>query len=174
MMRRISSTHRHFRNRYQCESGQTLIEFAFVVIFWMIMIIAILEMVLFMHTYNVLADAAKEGVRYAIVHGANNPQGLAPPCTVATCPDLLGPAAPAGTVPGYNSTYGVVKTYAGLSMHDVSAMTVTVTYPDGTAATSNKTPNRVQVTVTYPYSPFFGLGWPKVNVYAAAEGRIMN
>jgi len=27
--------------------------------------------------------------------------------------------------------------------------------------------------VRYPYQPFFGLGWPTVNVNAAAEGRIM-
>lgn len=156
------------------ERGQTLIEFAFVLVFWVVMIIAILEMFLFLHTYNVLADAAKEGVRYAIVHGANNPQGLAPPCTAGTCPDLLGPAAPAGTVPGYNSTYGVVKTFAQMSLHDVSGMTITATYPDGTAATSNKTPNRVQIVVSYPYQPFFGLGWPTITVNAAAEGRIMN
>ena len=156
------------------ERGQTLVEFAFVLVFWVVMIIAMLEMLLFMHTYNVLADAAKEGVRYAIVHGANNPQGLAPPCTTGTCPDLLGPAAPAGTVPGYNSTYGVVKTFAQMSLHDVSGMTITATYPDGTAATSNKTPNRVQIIVSYPYEPFFGLGWPTITVNAAAEGRIMN
>jgi hypothetical protein len=156
------------------ERGQTLIEFGFVLVFWVVMIIAILEMFMLLHTYNVLADAAKEGVRYAIVHGANNPQGLAPPCTAGTCPDLLGPAAPAGTVPGYNSTYGVVKTFAQMSLHDVSGMTVTATYPDGTAATSNKTPNRVQIVVSYPYQPFFGLGWPTITVNAAAEGRIMN
>ena len=156
------------------ERGQTLVEFAFVLVFWVVMIIAMLEMLLFMHTYNVLADAAKEGVRYAIVHGANNPQGLAPPCTTGTCPDLMGPAAPAGTVPGYNSTYGVVKTFAQMSLHDVSGMTITATYPDGTAATSNKTPNRVQIIVSYPYEPFFGLGWPTITVNAAAEGRIMN
>jgi Flp pilus assembly protein TadG len=155
-------------------SGQALIEFAFVLVFWVILVVAILEMLLFMHAYNVLADAAKEGVRYAIVHGANNPQGIAPPCTAATCPDLLGPAAPGGTVPGYNSSYGVVKTYAQMSLGDVTGMTVTATYPDGTSSTLNKTPNRVQVTVSYPYQPFFGLGWPTVNLNAAAEGRIMN
>ena len=38
----------------------------------------------------------------------------------------------------------------------------------------NKTPNRVQVVVAYPYQPIFGLGWPTVTVNAAAEGRIMN
>jgi len=136
--------------------------------------VGILELLLFMHTYNVLADSAKEGVRYAIIHGSHNPQGIAPPCTAAACPDLLGPAAPLGTVPGYGSSYGVVKTYAQMSLRDVSTMTVTANYPDGTSSTSNKPPNRVQITVSYPYQPFFGLGWPTVTVNAAAEGRIMN
>ena len=96
-----------FRNRSGSESGQTLVEFAFVLVFWVVMVIAMLEMLVFLHTYNVLADAAKEGSRYAIVHGANNPQGLAPPCTAATCPDLLGPAAPNGTVPPTTALTGL-------------------------------------------------------------------
>jgi len=154
--------------------GQALVEFTFVLVFWVILVVGILELLLFMHTYNVLADSAKEGVRYAIIHGSHNPQGIAPPCTAAACPDLLGPAAPLGTVPGYGSSYGVVKTYAQMSLRDVSTMTVTANYPDGTSSTSNKPPNRVQITVSYPYQPFFGLGWPTVTVNAAAEGRIMN
>jgi hypothetical protein len=47
-------------------------------------------------------------------------------------------------------------------------MTVTPTYPDG----SSKPSSRVRVVVTYPYQPFFGLGWPTVTVNAAAEGKI--
>jgi hypothetical protein len=58
-------------------------------------------------------------------------------------------------------------------------MTVTVTYGPADPAPFNvtplnKAPNLVQVVVTYPYHPFFGLGWPTVNVNAAAQGRIMN
>ena len=64
------------------QRGQALVEFAFVLVFWVVMVIAIIEMVLFMHTYNVLADSAKEGVRYAIVHGTNN----SVPCGPVTCP----------------------------------------------------------------------------------------
>ena len=86
-----------------------------------------------------------------------------------------GPPAPLGTTPGYGSGYGVVKTYAQLTGHYVggTAMTVTVTYPDTANPPANQTPNRVRVVVRYPYQPFFGLGWPTVNVNAAAEGRIM-
>lgn len=152
------------------EHGQALVEFAFVLVFWVVMVIAIIEMVLFMHTYNVLADSAKEGVRYAIVHGTNN----SVPCGPVTCTDVTGPAAPSGTVPGYGSSYGVVKSFAQYALHDTTNMTVTINYPGGDATPANKTPNRVQVTVSYPYEPFFGLGWPTVTLNAAAEGRIMN
>jgi len=160
-----------FKSGLRSDRGQALIEFALILLLLMVMVLSIIEMIFFMHTYNVLADSAKEGVRYAIVHGANNPQGIAPPCP---CPDLTGPPAPAGTIPGYNSGYGVVKTYAQYSLHNTSGITVTANYPGGDATPVNKTPNRVQVVVSYPYQPFFGLGWPKITVNAAAEGRIMN
>ena len=155
-----------FKLRLRSDRGQATIEFALVIIFLMIVVLSIVEMIFFMNTYNVLADSAKEGVRYAIVHGTNNSTPSGPTCP---CKDIDGPAAPPGTVPGYNSSYGVVKTFAQYSLHDTSGMTVTVTYPAG-----NKTPNLVQVVVAYPYQPFFGLGWPTITVNAAAEGRIMN
>ena len=160
----------HSRSARTRQCGQALVEFAFVLVFWVIMVIAIIEIVLFMHTYNVLADSAKEGVRYAIVHGTNN----SAVCGPVTCTDVTGPAAPVGTLPGYGSGYGVVKTFAQYSLHSTSNMTVAINYPGGDATPANKTPNRVQVTVSYPYQPLFGLGWPTVTVNAAAEGRIMN
>jgi hypothetical protein len=154
------------------DRGQATIEFALVFILLMVMVFSILEVVMFMHTYNVLADSAKEGVRYAIVHGFNNTQPSGPGASL----DIDGPAAPPGTIPGYGSGYGVVRTFAQYSLHDVSGtnLTVTVTYPGGDAIPANKTPNRVQVVVGYPYKPFLGMGWPNITVNAAAEGRIMN
>lgn len=163
-------------SRVSADNGQATVEFGLVIIFLMVMVLSTLEMVLFMHTYNVLADSAKEGVRYAIVHGYNSSLASGPTCP---CADIDGPPAPSGTIAGYGSGYGVVRTYAQYSLHNVTGtnMTVTVTYgPADTPAVTplNKTPNRVQVVVTYPYSPIFGLSWPTVNVNAAAEGRIMN
>ena len=173
-----------FKRRLLSDRGQATIEFALVIIFLMIMVLSILEMVLFMHTYNVLADSAKEGVRYAIVHGYFNSNQSGSECTGSatctcstTCSDIYGSPAPAGTTPGYGSGYGVVKSFAQWSLHDTSSMTVTVTYgpADSPAVTPlNKPPNRVQVTVAYPYRPIFGLNWPSFTVYAASEGRIMN
>jgi Flp pilus assembly protein TadG len=160
-----------FNSRLRSNRGQATIEFGLVIIFLVVLVLSILEMVLFMHTYNVLADSAKEGVRYAIVHGANNSQASGPTCP---CADIDGPPAPSGTTPGYGSGYGVVKTYAQYSLHSASGMTVTVTYPGGAITPANKTPNLVHVVVAYPYQPIFGLSWPTVTVNAGAEGRIMN
>jgi len=164
------------------DCGQATIEFALVAVILFVMVFSIIETIFFISTYNVLADSAKEGVRYAIVHGANNGQPMPASCTTTSCAcpcvDIDGPPAPPGTTPGYGSGYGVVRTFAQYSVHDVSGsnMTVTVTYPDTTTATkaANATPNRVQVVVAYPYKPFFGFGWPTVTVNASAEGRIMN
>ena len=152
-------------------AGQAQVEFALIIVFIMIMILGSIELMSLIHTYNALADSAKEGVRYAVVHGSRNSTPSAPPCP---CADIDGPAAPPGTVPGYGSGYGVVATYAQYSLHDISGITVTVNYPDTANPPANQAPNRVQVTVSYPFRPLFNLGWPTVTVNAAAEGRIMN
>ncbi|MGZ4733875.1 MAG: TadE/TadG family type IV pilus assembly protein [Terriglobales bacterium] len=160
------------QSRHGRARGQAQVEFALVIVFLMILVLSMLEIVMLVHTYNVLADAAKEGVRYTIVHGSHNSYAIVPPCP---CAKLDGLPAPAGTTAlDPTNTYGVVKTFAQYSLHDTTGMTVNVNYPGGDATPANKTPNRVQITVSYPYRAFFGLGWPTVTVYAAAEGRIMN
>ena len=63
-----------------------------------IMIIGSLEMIVLIYTYNVLADSAKEGVRYAVVHGSRNSTPSGPTCP---CADIDGPAAPTGSYGGY-------------------------------------------------------------------------
>ena len=170
-MRRVSR-HRTGATKGDCGSaGQATVEFALVIVFLMVFVLSLLELVLLIHTYNVLADSAKEGLRYAIVHGTQNSQASGPTCP---CADIDGPAAPGGTVPGYGSGYGVVKTYAQYSLHDISGLVVNVSYPDAANPPANQAPNRVRITVSYPYGAFFGLGWPTVTVSAAAEGRIVN
>ena len=158
-------------SRMQSASGQAQVEFALIIVFLMIMVLGSIELISLIHTYNVMADAAKEGLRYAVVHGSNNSTPSGPSCP---CADIDGPAAPPGTNPGYGSGYGVVATYAQYSLHDLTGMTVTVNYLDTANPPANQPPNRVQVVVAYPFRPFFNLGWPTVTVNAAAEGRIMN
>jgi TadE-like protein len=158
-MRRIRA--RNFSgcaNRNVTSGGQALVEFSLVFLFLAFFILGVLELVVFVYTYTALADSAKEGVRYAIVHGTLSSNCSGPGASGVTCPDTA--AANVQTA---------ATTYARYSMHDTSAMTITPTYPDGSSAA----PSRVRVVVTYPYQPFFGLGWPTVTVRAAAEGRIM-
>ena len=157
--------------RLRSTRGQALVEFALVSVFLMVVLLSMLELIMLMQTYNVLADAAKDGVRYAIVHGTNNSIPSGPTCP---CVDIDGPAAPPGTTPGYGSGYGVVKTLAQYSLHNMAGITVTVTYLDTAIPPANKTPNRVKVVIAYPVHPLFGLGWPTATVYAASEGRIIN
>jgi len=141
------------------EKGQTLVEFALSIILVMLLIVGSIELIVTVYTYSVLADAAKEGVRYAIVHGT----GLG----VANCSGPGGGGVACTDSTGAN-VITAVKSFTALSFHDSSAMTVTPTYPDA----SSVAPNRVRVTVAYVYQPVFGLGWPTVTVRAAAEGRI--
>jgi TadE-like protein len=162
------------RRLHQNADGQATVEFVLTALFLILLIFGILELMLMIHAYNVLADAAKEGLRYAVVHGASNGNHSGPTCP---CVDLDGPPAPPGTYPGNGSRYGVIKTYAQYSFHDTSAMTVTVDYnPGGNngGAACNNPSCLVRITVSYPYQPFFNLGWPTVTLNAAAQGRIMN
>ena len=129
----------HIRSRDQ--SGQSLLETAlmmvviFTVVFW------IFEIGWLMYTYSVLADAANEGVRYAIVHSGGDPAG----------------------------TQTVVKTVASASMHNLGGLSTSVTFPDGSATP----PNRVRVTVTYPYVPYLPETLPAPTMRSYAEGRMV-
>ena len=139
------------------QAGQAAVEFALIIIFLMVFLLSFLEIVAMLYTYSALADSAKEGVRYGIVHGT-----LSSACN--------GPGGTAGvtcdaTAAGVKTA---VTTYAAYSLHGTGSMTVTPTYPDGTRTPSS----RVRVVVSYPYQAFFGLGWPTITVNAASEGRI--
>src|SRR5207244_12830879 len=94
------------------ETGQAQVEFALTIVFLMLLVVGFIELVMMIYAYNVLADAAKEGVRYAVVHGSSNGTPSGPTCPAA---DIDGPPAPLGTAAGNGSGYGVVRTFAQLS-----------------------------------------------------------
>jgi len=123
------------------ESGQALIETALVMLVIITVVFSIFELSWLMYTYSVLADAANEGVRYAIVHSGADPSG----------------------------TQAKVKGFASTSMHDVSAISVSVTAPNGTYAP----PNLVRVTVTYAYIPFLPQFITAPTMHAYSEGRMV-
>jgi hypothetical protein len=125
------------------------------------MLVSLLELTMFVYTYSVLADAAKEGVRYAIVHGASTSGPSSGTPSSAPWPSCSTPAT--------GSLLSTVQTYAAASLHSTASMNIYACYPDG----NNKPGSAVQVTVSYPYQPIFGLSWPTVNVAANSAGRIM-
>ena len=142
------------RHWFSASEGQAQVEFLLSILFVLLLIFGIFELIMLLYTYSVLADSAKEGVRYAIVHGSESSSATGPTC-------------PCSAIDGVAGT-GVVKTYARYSFHDTTQMIVTVAYPD----LKNTVPSRVRVVVSYPYQWLFGFSWGAVTVNAASEGRI--
>ncbi len=128
-------------SRWRRQRGQSLVETALMIVVVFTVVLWIFELSWLMYTYSVLADAANEGVRYAIVHSGGDPAG----------------------------TQAKVKTFAGASMHDVNAISTSVTFPDNSSAP----PNRVQVTVTYTYIPFLPRFITAPTMHSFAEGRMV-
>src|SRR5262250_2897049 len=74
------------------EGGQAMVEFILVIVFVFLLFVSALQMILLMSSYNTVADAAKEGVRYAIVHGTGNSNCSGPGIAgQVTCPDPTAP-----------------------------------------------------------------------------------
>ena len=142
------------------ERGLASAEFALTITFVIFVLFWAFELMMFVYSYSVLADAAKEGVRYAVVHGCGT--------DAATCSGTCSPTA--CTDSAGDNVKAQVTNFAQLTFHDMSAITVNVTYPDGSAK-SSKT---VRVVVQYAYRPYFSLGWTPPTLNAAAEGRIAN
>lgn len=145
------SGQRHCTKAQAEQPGQAAVEFAFVVVLLMVLVVSILELTMFIYTYATLSDAAKEGVRYAIVHGSSGTGAVQPDCGSAI-------------MTGVPAT---VLTFASLSLHKLSSNNVAVDCPNGNTPGSS-----VQVSVSYPYQPLFGLHWATVTVSATSAGRI--
>lgn len=127
------------------QRGQSLIETAIMMLVIVTVFFWVFELCWLMYTYSVIADAANEGVRYAIVHSGGDSAG----------------------------TQSRVSAFAAATMHDVSALSTTVDFSaDGgtTYSTSGSAtpPNIVRVKVTYAYIPFLPrfIGSPTMHAYA--------
>jgi Flp pilus assembly protein TadG len=150
------------------EQGQALVEFALTIVVVFVVLVSFLELVMLLYTYSTLANSAKEGVRYAVVHGTGQNAGG----------DCEGPGTATVTWcdASATATKQRVAGMATLSLHGVSTTNVTVDYNPDTANGANACNTSgcmVRVSISYPYTPFFGLGWPTVTVNAAAQGRIV-
>jgi Flp pilus assembly protein TadG len=138
------------------QTGSMLIEFAISVWTLFLVTFLIFEFCMMIYTYSVLGNAAREGVRYAIAHGTDS----------TSC---SGPSTGCGDSTGANVT-AVVNGFAGVSFHNLSAMTITPSWPDGTSTPSS----RVIVTISYPYVSYLNLpGFTSPTMQIKAEGRIV-
>jgi Flp pilus assembly protein TadG len=140
--------------RLRCEQGSVAIETSISFMVMILFIFGIMECCMMGYTYAALEDAAREGVRYAIVHGTDSP----------SCD---GPST------GCDATAANVKsdvsTYAGRFVGNLATMVVTVSYPDGTSTAMS----RVKVSVTETYQPVFKLPGTSHAMTVSSAGRIL-
>jgi Flp pilus assembly protein TadG len=104
---------------------------------FIIVLLSVVEMGRLMLVYTTVANAARAGARYAIVHGgertgtgADGPSGPGSPCTCTEVQTL-------------------VKNFASAGLLDTTRLTVTVNYPTG----RNTAGSAVSVTTSYTYDP---------------------
>lgn len=117
--------------------GAAMVEMAIVLSVFLLLVLGTMDLGIATYRYNTLSQAARQGVRQAVVHGS-----LAPPAMPA-----WGPAT-------YNGTAGDGSPYAQavspmLAGFNLNAVTIKVEWPDG----GNAIQQRVCFTVTTIYYP---------------------
>lgn len=117
------------------QSGATLVEFALVCVQLVVVLLAMFEFGRMILVYTTVANAARIGARYAIVHGSKNTG--------------TGTAGPSG-YGNETEVINAVKTYTTGFALDPSKLTVTVTYQGNL----NTPGSRVNVRVVYGYDPW--------------------
>ncbi|MBX5444720.1 TadE family protein [Sphaerobacter sp.] len=129
------------QRRRQHSAGQGMVEFAISSLLFFTLIFGVIEMGWLLFTYHQVTSAAREGTRYASVHGTMS-QGLRNPAEIAAY--TIDPAA--------------VKTAVlkKVTLSDPDALSVTVVRPDGDLQPRH----RVRVEVSYPYRPLVGFILP--------------
>lgn len=132
-----------------------MVEAALALLVVLPMVFWLFEMCMLTYTYSVLGDAARQGVRYAIVHGTDSSNCSGPS---SGCSDSAG-----------SNVITTVKSYAGYSFHNLANMNVVVGYPDSSSTPSS----RVSVSINYTYVPYVQLPGISQNIQASAEGRIV-
>jgi Flp pilus assembly protein TadG len=126
-------------------SGQGLVEISLVGLIFIAIVLGVIEGGRAVWNYNTLAQAAREGARYAVVHGSKSSDPSGPGSTHFTSPDQDA------------MVDEIVRRFAsGLDDDNVE---VTAEWLDGT----NQRGGRVRVTVRYQFDSVVGyFGLPAV------------
>jgi Flp pilus assembly protein TadG len=113
-----------------CERGSTLIEMAVTLPLLFTLLFCFMAMCLAFYSHDMISEAAREGTRYAMLHGASCPTSASPTCE-----------ATATQVNSYVTGLGWPNLGGG-------TMTVATTYPNGNEAVGSL----VQVKITYVFA----------------------
>ena len=139
------------------ERGQALVEFALVSVVFFIFMFGLIDAGRAVWNYNTLAQATREGTRYAIVHGADSS-------------DPSGPGSAYYTPPSTDTkvTQQVEKFGGGLNP---SRLNVQTEWTDGT----NLSGSHVTVTSQYEFEPIFNfLGIVSFTMTSSSTMEITN
>lgn len=153
-----------------------MVEYVLVALFLFVLFVSIFQVILLMYAYTTLANSAKEGIRYAVVHGTGSGTSVCSgPGNTSVTPNLTCTDNKGTNVQTW------VTNYSGLSFQKVTTGEVNVDYDPSKVNTNSSVGGPcssagclVRVTVTHTYNPLFGLHWASFTINAAAEGRIMN
>ena len=116
------------------QRAQALVEFALVLPIFLLFVSGLIDLARAVWQENTLAYAAREGTRYAIVHGsAGNPR--------------VGPISSTTNPTQYNT--GNIVNVVRQAAVGVQGVDVTIEYPDG----GNQRNQRVTVDATAPFVP---------------------
>jgi TadE-like protein len=140
------------------QRGQALVEFAFVLPIFLLLIYSIIEFGRYVYTVQILNNAAREGARYAIVHGSTSlcPSGPMPGGTSNWCD-------PTGSkVTAVVTGYAVGVSSAGISFPAISGCTTTPTNPCW--APDNQREHTVTVHVRTTFNTLLPVPLPAITV----------
>lgn len=138
---------RALRRHLRSELGATLAETAFSISILLTFLIGIMEGSLALYSYHFISNAAREGVRYAIVRGGTWSNPTATPCATF---------ASAGCTATSTDVQDYVRSLAfpGINSAKLDVTTTWFSTFGGTSNVAYNTPtNVVQVQVTYKF-PF--------------------
>jgi Flp pilus assembly protein TadG len=142
------------RSRQTATRGQTLVEFSLVAFLSVMLLLSIVEISRMALVYTTVANAARAGVRYSIVHGGTR-----------TGTGVDGPSGPAQNP---SQVLTVIKNFASAGLLTTASLIITVNY----AGASNAPGQPVAVTVIYPYDPLTAYFPLRVRLGSVSQGVI--
>jgi len=164
--------------------GQSLIEFTFVGIPMIFVLISVFEISRGMWVYHTLAYSVKVGVRYAAVHGINC---ATTPDNSNNCLVNMGPANTAGTIAYVirQAATGLDPATTTLTFIDVGGAQTSCTLADGscsattwppydaTGATSLDAVGRlIRIDIRTPFKSAIAMLWPGSSPVSFASGTL--